>query len=95
MQVKPRKLPTLFNLPRSLSVKGLIEESLAPGEFEVTLNFGDAEFYILALVSKVNLDAGTLEVNLVGETENEFWVSFPGEVENGMSTALVPKKFLK
>ena len=95
MQTRPRKLPTLFDPPRSFTVKGLIEESLAPGEFEVTLNFGDAKYYILAPVSKVNADAGTLEVNLVGETKNEFWVSFPGEVENGMSTALIPKKFLK
>ena len=72
-----------------------ISGTMAPNEVEVTVQFGLKEFSILAPAGKVDRRHGKIELSVVGMRGSDCLVSFPGEVQGGFQTALIPSKLLE
>lgn len=65
------------------------EESPAPGEAVVTINF-DRPIRIYAPLSKVDPSNNTIEMDISGDCGDHYLVSLPGESENLESVIKVP-----
>ena len=66
-----------------------IEESLAPDEIEAELVFGGRSIFVLASSSMVNRRNNTIQVAIIGQSDDTLLVSLPGEVENAGQTIKV------
>lgn len=81
----------LFSKGRIFQYPCVIEDSIAPGEVEAHLMFGNRSIYVLAPISKVDKEHSTIQVIIVGQSGDTILVSLPGEVENAGPTVRVNK----
>lgn len=88
------EMPEFFTDVKIYEYPCSIKDSLAPSEVQAKVTFGSQILYILAPISKVNSEKGTIQMSVVGQVGEFYLVSFPGEVENGTSTTRVSKSLV-
>lgn len=89
------EMSELFSNVVIYNIPCVIENSLAPNEVQAKIVLGSQIIYILAPITKVDSQKGTIEVSVVGQVGDSYLLSFPGEVENGTSTMRVSKSLIK
>ena len=88
------EMPELFPTVVMYNLPCIIEDSLAPNEVQAKIVLGSQTLYVLAPITKVNINEGTIQVSVVGQLGDSYLLSFPGEVENGTSTMRVSKSLV-
>ena len=89
-----QQVPVFFQNVITYEYPCAIQDSLAPNKVQAKVVFGSQTLYILAPITKVNPQKGTIQVSVVGQVGDSYLVSFPGEVENGTPTVRVSKSLV-
>ena len=80
-----------FEPPREFHYKCTLGEVSVPDRVQATIEFGVRIIYALVPTNKVDKNKSTLLVQLIGESDENYLVDIPGEVENAGTTVRVAK----